>query len=73
MGRITMVIINGKIFPMEGKNIENGYVRTKDKVIEDIGDMSSFQLKKNEAVLDVQGAWVLPGLIDAHAHIGITE
>ncbi len=68
-----MVIINGKIFPMEGKNIENGYVRTKDKVIEDIGDMSSFQLQKDEAVLDVEGAWVLPGLIDAHAHIGITE
>ena len=68
-----MVIINGKIFPMEGKNIENGYVRTKDKVVEDIGDMSSFQLKKDEAVLDVQGAWVLPGLIDAHSHIGITE
>ena len=68
-----MVIINGKIFPMEGKNIENGYVRTKDKVIEDIGDMSSFQLQKDEAVLDVQGAWVMPGLIEAHAHIGITE
>lgn len=68
-----MVIINGKIFPMEGKNIENGYVRTKDKVIEDIGDMSSFQLQKDEAVLDVQGAWVMPGIIDAHSHIGITE
>ena len=71
--RNTMVIINGKIFPMEGKNIENGYVRTKDKVIEDIGDMSSFQLQKDEAVLDVQGAWVMPGIIDAHSHIGITE
>ena len=68
-----MVIINGKIFPMEGKNIENGYVRTKDKVIEDIGNMSSFQLQKDEALLDVQGAWVMPGLIDAHSHIGITE
>lgn len=68
-----MVIINGKIFPMEGKNIENGYVRTKDKVIEDIGDMSSFQLQKDEALLDVQGAWVMPGIIDAHSHIGITE
>lgn len=68
-----MVIINGKIFPMEGNNIENGYVRTKDKVIEDIGDMSSFQLQKGEEVLDVHGAWVMPGLIEAHAHIGITE
>ena len=26
-----------------------------------------------EAVLDVHGAWVLPGLIEAHAHIGLTE
>lgn len=68
-----MVIINGKIFTMEGETIENGYIRTKDKVIEDIGDMSSFQLQKKEEVLDVEGAWVLPGLIDAHSHIGITE
>ncbi len=68
-----MVIINGRIFTMEGETIKNGYIRTKDKVIEDIGDMSSFQLRKGEEVLDVDGAWVLPGLIDAHSHIGITE
>ncbi len=68
-----MVIINGKIFTMEDGTIENGYIRTMDKVIEDIGDMSSFQLQKEEEVIDVEGAWVLPGLIDPHSHIGITE
>ncbi|MBQ8802586.1 MAG: amidohydrolase family protein [Tyzzerella sp.] len=69
-----MLIINGKIFTMEGQTIECGYVRTKDKIIEDIGDMSSFQLEDNsEEILDVQGAWVLPGLIESHGHIGITE
>ena len=26
-----------------------------------------------EQILDVNGAWVMPGLIDAHSHIGISE
>lgn len=68
-----MVIINGKIFSMEGEIIECGYVRTKGKIIEEVGDMSFYKEMKEEEVLNVKGAWVLPGLIEAHAHIGITE
>lgn len=69
-----MVIINGKIFPMQGANIECGYVRIRERFIEEIGEMSAFQMKDSEEqILDVHGAWVLPGLIEAHAHIGITE
>lgn len=68
-----MVIINGNIFPMEGKNIECGYIYTNGKIIKEIGDMKDFKEKKKEKILDVNGAWVLPGLIESHAHIGITE
>lgn len=68
-----MLIINGKIFTMEDKPIECGYVRTKGKVIEDVGKMSSLAPRDKEQILDVKGAWVMPGLIEAHAHIGITE
>lgn len=68
-----MVIINGKILPMEGKNIENGFVRIKGNKIAELGDMSEYESKKEDEVLDVHGAWVLPGLIESHAHIGITE
>lgn len=68
-----MVIINGNIFPMEGKNIGCGYIRTNGKIIEEIGFMKNFIEKKGEKILDVDGAWVLPGLIESHAHIGITE
>ena len=68
-----MVIINGKIFPMEGENIDCGYIRTKGKVIEEVGPMENFKKRKGEGILDVSGAWVLPGLIESHAHIGITE
>ena len=68
-----MLIINGKIFTMEGKPIDNGFVRIKKKLIEETGEMSALKNAENEKLLDVHGAWVMPGLIESHAHIGITE
>ena len=67
-----MLIINGKIYTMEDKPIERGYVRIKGKVIEEVGNMSSLAPSDDEEILDVKGAWVMPGLIEAHCHIGIT-
>ena len=58
---------------MEEKPIERGYVRIKGKVIEEVGNMSSLVPSDDEQILDVKGAWVMPGLIEAHCHIGITE
>ena len=75
-GDENVVIINGKIFTMEKMTgiIEKGYVRINGKRIEDIGTMSSFLWKSgDDHVIDVDGAWVMPGLIEAHSHIGITE
>lgn len=83
-----MWIINGKIFTMAGSILESGYVRTNGKTIEAVGTMEEAKYnnllaagvrghKRNvheqEKILDVQGAWVMPGLIEAHAHIGLTE
>lgn len=69
-----MVIINGKIFSMEDNMFDPGYVRTKGPLIEEVGDMSAFSRQEtDDMILDVNGAWVLPGLIEAHCHIGITE
>lgn len=84
-----MMIINGKILTMEGENIECGYVRIREGKIVEIGSMEdyvdgkrviekksmAFIEKENKAddILDAKGAWVIPGLIEAHAHIGISE
>lgn len=61
----------------EGKTLviyENGYVRTEGRYIKEIGDMSELRPKTyKEEVLDVAGAWVLPGIIESHCHIGISE
>ena len=68
-----MLIINGKILTMEGPAIACGYVRTKGRLIDELGTMQELSQMQNEKILDVHGAWVMPGLIDSHAHIGITE
>ena len=36
--------------------------------IESIGTRAGFQLPKRTSELDVSGRWIIPGLIDAHAH-----
>lgn len=69
-----MVIINGKILTMEDGTIECGYIRTNGKLIKDIGAMSCFEYQEgDEQILDVDGAWVMPGIIEPHSHIGISE
>ncbi len=71
----AMLIINGKIYTMEEEVIyENGYIRTQGKYIEEVGDMSELRpIRQKEEILDVGGAWVLPGFIESHCHIGISE
>ena len=74
-----MLILNGKILTMEEADgriviFENGYVRTDGKLIAEVGEMSQLRpTTKKEEVLDVRGAWVMPGIIESHCHIGISE
>ena len=64
-----MILKNAKIYTMEDKIIENGYIVFNEK-IEEIGDMAEF---KGEDALDLGGAYVFPGFIDAHTHLGMFE
>lgn len=68
-----MLICNGKIKTMNGPVIENGFVRTHGKLIQEIGDMKDLKSSSDDVVLDVSGSLVMPGIIDAHSHIGIME
>lgn len=78
-----MLIMNGKIITMEEDGYAEGFVRVAGNKIVEIGSMEEFEKKydvrrhdkrnTDEEILDVHGAWVMPGIIEAHAHIGITE
>lgn len=55
-----MIIINGRIFPMESEPIECGYVRTCGKKILDLGPMSQYKEEDiDNEILDVSGAWMI--------------
>lgn len=67
-----LLIKNGKIFTMSGKIYENGDILVENGRIAAVDKSISAEGDKIK-ILDVKGAWVLPGLIEAHCHIGITE
>lgn len=68
-----MLITGGKIITMNDMVLENGYIRTTGRTISEIGDMNDLPENDNDIILDVHGCLVMPGIIDAHSHIGITE
>ena len=72
-----MLIINGRIYTMTRENpvIDCGYLRTNGSKITETGTMDELpkELLHKSSLIDAKGGWVLPGLIEAHCHIGITE
>lgn len=66
-----ILIKNGKIITMTGENYENGCVLIDDgKIINVDKYISELDIME---VIDAQGGWVMPGIIEAHCHIGLSE
>ncbi|MBZ9728312.1 amidohydrolase family protein [Salegentibacter sp. JZCK2] len=62
---------NARIITMNGdKVIENGSIVIEENKIVSIGEASEVKLPNNAKVYDVEGKTIMPGIVDAHAHIG---
>lgn len=82
-----MYIVHGNIKTMAGEDFPDGFVQIADGKIVAAGSMDQCPQaggkdcpdaakeggETENGVLDVQGAWVMPGIIEAHCHMGITE
>jgi len=66
-----LLIKNAKILTMAGKNYECADILTEGKVIRKIGE--NIPAPEGAVVYDAAGKWVIPGIIDAHCHIGMWE
>ena len=64
-------ITNGKILTMEGPVYESGSVLVENGKIKAVGD--SINIPADAEVIDAAGMYVLPGIVDAHCHIGMWE
>ena len=67
-----LIIKNAKILTMAGTDYENGSISIKDGKIMEIGAEIANRNETPE-VIDASGCWVMPGIIEAHCHIGIIE
>ena len=62
---------NAKIITMDGdKIIENGTILISENRIEKIGRSVAVSIPNDTKVYDLNGKTIMPGIVDAHAHIG---
>lgn len=66
-----ILIKNGKIYTMAGPVIDNGCVLIKDGKIAEVGQ--NIVAPAEAEIIDAQGRMVMPGMIDAHCHLGMWE
>ena len=65
-------IVGGRVVPVEGEPIDGGTVVLEAGKITAIGG-PGFAVPDDAEVVHAAGKWVLPGFIDAHAHVGVAE
>ncbi len=66
-----LAVINGKILTMAGPDIEKGTVLIENGKIKEVG--RNLEIPEGTEVIDAAGKIIMPGLIDAHCHVGILE
>ncbi|WOF21482.1 amidohydrolase [Microbacterium betulae] len=69
--RGSVAITNGYVVPVSSAPVENGTVLVEDGVITAVG--ADVVVPDGVPVIDARGRWVLPGFVEAHAHLGVSE
>jgi imidazolonepropionase-like amidohydrolase len=67
----SVAITGARIVPISGEPIEGGTILVQDGKITAVG--AAVTVPDGVPVIDATGSWVLPGFIDAHAHVGVHE
>ncbi len=68
----SIAITGGRVVPIEGEPIDGGTVVIVDGRIAAVGG-PGLKPPPGADVVDAAGRWVLPGLVDAHTHLGARE
>lgn len=68
----TILIHSARILPVDGAPIDCGFVLVENGKIASVGSMADCPQMADE-IIDGTGCWLMPGLVDAHAHLGLYE
>lgn len=64
-----LLLKNANIITVTGKDIEGGDILIKNGKISALG--KNIQAPKDAKIVDLNGKWVIPGIIDSHSHIAV--
>jgi imidazolonepropionase-like amidohydrolase len=70
---MVSAIVGGYVVPVDGEPIEGGTVLIEDGKIAAVGAEADVDIPEDAELIDAAGAWVLPGFLDAHVHLGVHE
>ncbi|WP_019229891.1 hypothetical protein [Sedimentibacter sp. B4] len=68
-----LLIKNGTVLTMAGVTYKSGCVLINEHKILIVAEKIDESKYNITTTIDAEGFWVMPGIIDAHCHIGITE
>lgn len=68
-----IAISGGTIHTNHGAPIENGVLLIENGEIQQVGAQSSIQIPPNAQTIDATGKHIIPGLVDAASHYGISN
>lgn len=70
-----MYIVGGRIMTMAGEDIPEGVIHIEKGKITEIGSVKDIPVntEEQERIITVKNGWIMPGIIEAHCHMGITE
>src|SRR5215470_11880949 len=69
----AVAVVGGMVVPIVGPEIPGGTVLIENGRIAAVGAADAVAVPDGATVVDASGSWVLPGFIDAHAHVGVSE
>jgi imidazolonepropionase-like amidohydrolase len=65
----SLLLKNGKVITISGETIEGGDILIKGRKIAKVGQ--NIQGDPSTEIIDLDGKWVMPGIIDSHSHIAV--
>ena len=68
-----LAIVGAHVVPVASDPVPDGVVLLRDGRIEAVGTREEVPVPGDAEVVDAAGGWLVPGLVDAHVHLGVWE